>query len=284
MKIGKIEIAPVDGGLFSLDGGAMFGIIPKVLWSKFTPVDRENRIPLASTPLLVKTAKEIILVDTGLGDKYDERTRKIYDIHMPNPLIDSLARLGVMPEDVDTVICTHMHFDHVGGNTIIKDRQPVPAFPNARYIVQRGEWEAAAAPNERTRASYLPENILPLEKHGQLELVEGDTEIAPGVKCVVTGGHTKHHQVVMIESEGEAALYLADLVPTASHVNKPYIMGYDLYPLETLEKKKELLPRAEKGGWTVLFAHDVEVKAAKLKTEGRKYVIENITTAKEEKD
>lgn len=257
MKLGKFELYSLSDGFFRLDGGAMFGIIPRPLWEKENPPDDKNRILLSLRPLLVKTGKENILIDTGIGDKEDAGFRSIYDIHKKSTLIGSLLSLGLRPGDIDVVINTHLHFDHAGSNTVKNSGGKLsPTFPRARYIVQKGELEDALHPNERTKASYLPWNFEPLMEARQLETIDGEVELLSGITAMVTGGHTRSHQSVKIESEGKVAIYLGDFIPTLSHLKNPYIMGYDLYPLETLKKKKRFLPQACQQGWLLVFEHD----------------------------
>jgi len=257
MKLGKFEIYSLSDGFFRLDGGAMFGIIPRPLWEKENPPDEKNRILLGLRPLLIKTDKENILIDTGIGDKEDTKFRFIYGINKRLTLLGSLSSLGLQPEDIDIVINTHLHFDHAGGNTGKSSGGKLsPTFPRARYVVQKGELEDALHPNERTRASYLPWNFEPLMETRQLKTIEGEVDVAPGVRAMVTGGHTRCHQLVRIESEGEVAIFLGDFIPTLSHLKSPFIMGYDLYPLETLENKKRFLPQACRQEWLLVFEHD----------------------------
>ena len=262
MKLGAFEIYPISDGRFRLDGGAMFGVVPKVLWEKCCPADESNRISLSLTALLVRTKGKTILVDTGLGSKEDEKFRRMFAVERTPTILQSLKRLGLEPEDIDLVINTHLHFDHAGGNTIReRDGSLRPAFPKARYVIQRGEFEDAARANERTRASYREDNFAPVAYLNQWEFLHGDTELVPGVTAVVTAGHTRHHQSVKIESEGETAFFLGDLIPTVSHLPLPYIMGYDLFPIQTLETKRWVLSRALEERWLLLFEHDPAVQA-----------------------
>ncbi|CAG0927182.1 putative quorum-quenching lactonase YtnP [Planctomycetaceae bacterium] len=256
MKLGSIEIFAVSDGEFRLDGGAMFGVVPRAIWEKTNPPDEKNRVTLGLNPLLVRTAEANILVDTGIGGKGDERFNKLYCVDRTRTLNGSLSKAGLRPEDIDIVICTHLHFDHAGGNTVIEGGKAVPAFPNARYIVQRGEWEAATSPNERTRASYRPVDFVPLMDAGVLELIEGDGEVAKGVSVFRTSGHNRDIQLVAVSSEGSTAVYLGDIIPTTSHLRLPYIMGYDLFPLDTLKAKKEILTEAAASKWLLVLEHD----------------------------
>ena len=274
MKLGKFEIYSLLDGFFRLNGGAMFGIIPRPLWEKENPPDEKNRILLSLRPLLIKTGQENILIDTGIGDKEDAKFRSIYAIDKGSTLLGSLSSLGLQPEDIGVVINTHLHFDHAGGNTTRSQRGKLSAtFPRARYIVQQGEMEDALQPNERTSASYLPWNFKPLMETGQLETIEGEVEVVPGVTVMVTRGHTRFHQSVKIESEGEVALFLGDFVPTLSHLKNPFIMGYDLYPLETLKNKHKILPQACRRGWLLVFEHDPLVPWGYLTEKGGKFLL-----------
>ena len=261
--LGDLRIHALEGGTQRLDGGAMFGVVPKPLWERRIPADERNRIPLGLRCLLVETADELVLIETGLGNKDDDKFRGIYGVEnasvagRPDRLHDSLAAAGFRAEDVGVVINTHLHFDHAGGNTYRDEGGEVRlAFPNARYFVQRGEWEWAHRKNERTQASYLPDNFEPVMAAGRLELVEGDVEIVPGISVYRTPGHCPHHQSVLVRSGGETACFLADVLPTFAHLPLPWIMGYDVEPLVTLESKRELLRRATEERWLLVSNHD----------------------------
>lgn len=263
-----LRVRALDAGRLRLDGGAMFGVVPKPLWSRRIEPDSRNRIPLAMRCLLVETQGVRVLVDTGLGNKESSKFREIYGVEnegSPTRLEDALRAAGHEPEAVDVVVNTHLHFDHAGGNTLREpDGSVRPAFPNARYVVRRGEWDVAHLDNERLRASYLAANFDPVEEAGLLELVEEDAEVAPGVRLMLTPGHTPHHQSVRVDLGGEGTLcYLADLVPTAAHVPLPWIMGYDVEPLATLETKRGVLGRAAREGWLLVFEHDPRVACAR---------------------
>jgi glyoxylase-like metal-dependent hydrolase (beta-lactamase superfamily II) len=264
MQLGDIELRLLTDGTFRLDGGAMFGVIPRPLWEKKAPPDDCNRILLAMNILLIQAAGKRILVETGAGQKWDAKPRAIYAFEDSNRLMDQLAANGVSPESVDIVINTHLHFDHCGGNTKLVNGKPVPVFPNARYVVQRGELDHALLPTERDRASYIPENLTPIQESGQWELLVGDTEIVPGVEVIVVPGHTRHMQCVKITRGDQTVFFAADLLPTVAHLGYPWIMGFDLYPMTTLENKKKWLPLAAREAWTVVFGHDVKMPAAKL--------------------
>jgi len=275
MKIGQIEMFPVSDGRFRLDGGAMFGVVPKALWEKCCPADDANRIALSLTCLLIRAGGKHILVDTGLGGKADRRFQEMFSVDRNPTLSDSLKQHGLTAEDIHLVINTHLHFDHAGGNTIVGESGLRPAFPNARYIVQHGEYQDAVQANERTRASYRAENITPTGMANQWDFVDGDTEVLPGVSVMVTAGHTRHHQSIKIESEGQVAVFLGDVIPTVSHLPLPYIMGYDLYPVQTLETKRWLLQRAHDERWLLVFEHDPHVQMGYVHkdVEGKYYLM-----------
>lgn len=253
----------------------MFGVVPRVLWEQCCPADDLNRIPLSLTCLLIQAHGKNILVDTGLGPKNDEKFHRTFAVDRTPTLQDSLAQSDLVPKDLHLVINTHLHFDHAGGNTYrTTEGQVVPTFPKATYVVQRGEYEDAISANERTRASYRRENFNPIMHVNQWEFLEGDTELLPGVSVVVTPGHTPHHQSVKVESEGQVAFFLGDLIPTVSHLPLPYIMGYDLYPLQTLETKRWILDRAFEEEWLLIFQHDPQVQMGYVKkdTEGKYFL------------
>jgi glyoxylase-like metal-dependent hydrolase (beta-lactamase superfamily II) len=262
MKLGAFEIYPVSDGRFRLDGGAVFGVVPKVIWEKCCAADELNRIPLSLTCLLIRANGKNILVDTGLGSKEDDKFQRMFAVERTPTLLDSLKRLGVGREDIHMVINTHLHFDHAGGNTIKEEDGTIrPTFPKAQYFIQHGEFEDAARTNERTKASYRRDNFTPIAHVNQWEFLHGDTEVLPGITAIVTAGHTRCHQSVKVESEGKAAFFLGDLIPTVSHLPLPYIMGYDLSPIQTLETKRWVLDRAFEQQWLLCFEHDPFVHA-----------------------
>jgi glyoxylase-like metal-dependent hydrolase (beta-lactamase superfamily II) len=268
MKLGKFDIHAFSDGTFMLDGGQMFGVVPKVIWEKRIPADARNRIRMSLTCLIVQTGGQNILVETGIGDKFDAKRREIYGVDHSTDLLRELKKLRLEPENIDIVINTHLHFDHCGWNTRRQDGKLLPTFPRARYFVQRREWEHAQRPTERDRASYVEEFFAAAE--GQTELLNGDTEIVPGVRVEVVPGHTENLQCVRVESEGKTAFFISDLVPTCSHLPYPWIMSFDLFPLETLENKKRLLPELAAQGALVVFPHDPCVPWARLvETDGK---------------
>jgi glyoxylase-like metal-dependent hydrolase (beta-lactamase superfamily II) len=264
MKLGDLEFHVLTDGGFRLDGGAMFGVIPRPMWEKKIAPDNRNRIRLSMNCLLIRSAGQWILVETGAGEKWDAKRRDIFAIEGPPRLPDQLQARGVQPEDIALVINTHLHFDHCGWNTQLVGGKVVPTFPNARYVVQRGELEHAKRPTERDRASYIGDNFLPVEAAGQWWLLEGDREVAPGVELIRVPGHTRDMQCVRLSGGGKTAFFFADLVPTTAHLPYAWIMGFDLYPLTTLENKKKWIPEAAREGWLALFAHDQVVRAARL--------------------
>jgi glyoxylase-like metal-dependent hydrolase (beta-lactamase superfamily II) len=275
VKWGKLEFHVVSDGHARLDGGAMFGVIPKPLWEKKMPADSRNRITLGMNCLLIHSNGKCILVETGAGGKMSPKLRDIYGLDGPC-LVEGLRRYGVEPGDVDIVLDTHLHFDHCGGNTRVEQDKVVPTFPNARYVVQKGEFEHAMRPTERDRASYFPENYLPLAEGGQLWLVEGDTTIAPGVQVIVVPGHTAHMQCVKLTDAEKTAFFFADLIPTTAHLPLAWIMGYDLYPMTTLENKRKWIGEAVRGEWLALFGHDAAIPAGYLRERNGQWEVEPV--------
>ncbi len=285
-SLGALRCHLLDGGRQRLDGGAMFGVVPKPLWSRRIAPDERNRIPLGMRCLLVEHPDGLVLVDTALGDKEDPKFLEIYGVENagnpgPTRLEDALRAAGHRSEEVRWVINTHLHFDHAGGNTL---RDPATtesptragaaptvrlAFPNATYVVQRNELEFARHTNERTRASYLPANFEPVAAAGRWRLLDGDGEILPGISARLTPGHIPWHQSIVLRSGGETAVFLADVMPTAHHLPLAYIMGYDLEPLRTLESKRALLQEAAAEGWWFIFEHDVDTAMARVVLEGK---------------
>jgi len=273
MKLGKFEINILHDGHFRLDGGAMFGVVPKVIWDRLEPADDRNRILLSVNPLLIRTGEHTVLIDTGTGSKYSPKDLEIYQIELPRMLVPELHRLEVPVEQVDYVVNSHLHFDHIGGNTFRDETGLVrPTFPRARYVMQKAEYEDAISPSSRTHASYNPDDIVPMQESGQIFLIDGDVEIVPGIRSRVTGGHTRSHQIIQIESEGEAALFLADLIPTSSHIKPPYVMGYDLFPADTTRFKADLLREAAEKQYLLIFEHSPRMKVGRILMEGNSFV------------
>lgn len=273
IRVGDVVVHVLSDGRFALDGGAMFGVVPRALWEKSDAPDEKNRVTLGLNVALIETAGKRILVDTGLGDKWGEKERGLLRIDRSVSLFGCLAGLGLGPEDIDVVINTHLHFDHAGGNTRQQDGRVVPSFPRARYVVQLGEWEDATRTHERNRASYQEHDYVPLAEARLLDTVQGEVEVAPGVFVMPVGGHTAYHQMVVVESRGETLAIPTDLVPTASHLPLPFITGYDLFPLGTLEAKRRLLRRAFEEQWSLLFYHDPRVAVARIRKDKDRYVL-----------
>ena len=273
IRLGDIDIVTVSDGFFYLDGGAMFGVVPKTFWETKAPPDERNRIRMAMRCILLRGARTM-LIDAGCGDKMTARQADIYRFERDFNLSHALAAAGAAPESIDIVLATHLHFDHAGGFTErAADGGVRPRFPRAQYVVRRGEFEDAMNPNERTKGSYFFENYKPLADHNVLQLVDEDATIMPGVRVRRTGGHTMHHQMVVIESAGKTAVFAADLLPTAAHLPEVWIMGYDLFPLETLNFKRAFLREAIEREYLILFEHDPDIAAGYIREKnGKRYV------------
>jgi glyoxylase-like metal-dependent hydrolase (beta-lactamase superfamily II) len=290
-SVGRLRCHALEGGRQRLDGGAMFGVVPRTLWKTRIEPDERNRIPLAMRCLLVEHSDGVVLIDTGLGNKEDARFLDIYGVENEGlegatQLEDALASAGFLPRDVTWVINTHLHFDHAGGNTSMDPdlendprRHIRPAFPVARYLVQRGELEFARHTNERTRASYLPHNFEPIAAADRWQLLEGDREVLPGISVRLTPGHVPYHQAILIQDGGETAVFVGDLFPTTAHIPLPWIMGYDLEPLRTLESKRALLADATRGGWRLIFEHDPRVVSGVPIQVGKNVELQQVTPA-----
>ncbi|HYF39118.1 MAG TPA: MBL fold metallo-hydrolase [Gemmatimonadales bacterium] len=291
--VGRLRCHTLEGGRQRLDGGAMFGVVPRTLWRTRIEPDDRNRIPLAMRCLLVEHSDGLVLIDTALGNKEDAKFLDIYGVENQGlegatQLEDALASAGFLPRDVRWVINTHLHFDHAGGNTTMDPdlendprRHIRPTFPNATYVVQRGELEFARHTNERTRASYLPHNFEPVAAADRWKLVEGDSEILPGISVRLTPGHVPFHQAVLVQDGGETAAFVGDLFPTASHLPLPWIMGYDLEPLRTLESKRALLGDAVARGWRIVFEHDPGIISGVPVQEGKVVSLQSMAYAPE---
>jgi glyoxylase-like metal-dependent hydrolase (beta-lactamase superfamily II) len=277
--LGAWTIHALQAGGQKLDGGAMFGVVPKPLWERRIPADERNRIPLGMRCLLIEHDDGLVLIDCGAGNKENARFQDIYGIENAGAngrtaLEDALVQLGHTPEDIRLVIDSHLHFDHGGGNTYRNEGGEIlPTFPNARYVVQRGEFDYASHTNERTAASYFPHNFAPVAAAGLFDFAEGEGQVVPGIRVVPTPGHVPHHQGILLESKGEKAFYLADLVPTAAHLPLPWIMGYDVEPLVTLETKRRILKRAVDEEWLVIFEHDALNAWGRVVNDGKAYAL-----------
>jgi methylmalonyl-CoA epimerase len=264
-RVGALELVSLSDGFFRLDGGAMFGVVPRTLWARRLPPDDRNRITLGLRPLLV-IGTRTLLIDAGCGDKMNAKHADIYGLDRHYHLDHALAEAGVAADDVDLVLASHLHFDHAGGFTArTADGRVIPRFRNARYLVHRGEWRDATHPHERNRASYLQENFAPLAAAGVIDFLDDDAEVMPGVRLRRSGGHTAHHQVVTIASQGETAVFTADMFPTSVHVPDAWLMGYDLYPMDTLAFKKRFAQEAVAGEYLIFFEHDPLLAAGRLR-------------------
>jgi len=276
-NVGALTVHAIQAGGQKLDGGAMFGVVPKILWERRIPADERNRIQLGMRCLLIEHPSGLVLVDTGAGNKEDEKFKQVYGIENEGAdgrtaLEDGLREIGVRPDDIGIVINTHLHFDHAGGNTFRDEAGVIrPSFPRARYFVRRGEYDYATHPNERTSASYFERNFMPVVAEGKFEFVSREREIVKGIRVIPTPGHTPFHQSVLIESGGERMFFLADMCPTSAHLPLPWIMGYDVEPLVTLETKRRILRRAEDEGWVLVFEHDATVPWGRVKHDGKSY-------------
>lgn len=272
MQFGDYRLEIIPDTEFRLDGGAMFGVVPRVLWANVCPPDEHNRITMNMNCVFIDTGKDRVLIETGIGEKWTDKQATMYGITRERSLAQSLREIAkVEPEDITIVVNTHLHFDHAGGNTNLNaDGKAAPAFPNARYFVSRAELEHAETPSERDRASYLPDNWLPLINAGQLEAKEAEYEVVPGLRLETHAGHNRSMQCWRLDAGGQTVFGFADLVPMRAHVPLAWIMGYDLFPTETLEAKKKLLPQAAREGWGCLFYHDPEQPLSRLIEENGK--------------
>ena len=275
--LGDLELITLADGFFALDGGAMFGTVPRTLWERRLPPDDANRIPLSMRPLIVRNGRQTMIIDAGCGDKMDAKSAQIYKLDRRYHLDHALAEAGLVAEDIDIALASHLHFDHVGGFTAIgKGGAIVPRFPNATYVAHRAEWHDATHPHERNRASYLQENFVPLQDAGVLTLVDDGAEIMPGVRYRRSGGHTAHHQVVTIESGGQTAVFTADMYPTSVHVSDPWLMGFDLFPMDTLAFKRGFAREAIEREYLLFFEHDPSMAAGYLREKDGKRVVERV--------
>lgn len=283
LQIGEYQICPIPTGIFGLDGGSMFGTVPKVLWEKAIPADDKNRIPMEARALLLKGTKRNILIDTGngsdfvakYGDKLGSKFAEMYNIDDNGPsLLKSLKIHNINPDDITDVILTHLHFDHAGGAVKSKDGNLVPAFSNATYYIQKANLETAQNPNIREKASYFKSNFEPLQKANKLQIVPGNTEnLIPGISVLISNGHTLGHQMVRITDGKTTLLYCGDVVPTSAHVRLAWVMGYDLEPLKLIHEKENILGIAADGDWYLYFEHDPYCDAAQINRNGADFAV-----------
>jgi glyoxylase-like metal-dependent hydrolase (beta-lactamase superfamily II) len=256
ITLGDFELTAVRDGIYHLDGGGMFGVVPKSLWERKLPADARNLVPLGLNSVVVRTGSHTVLIETGVGNKLSEKMVKIYG--QPAQLLQELNAAGIAPEDVDVVINTHLHFDHCGWNTVRQGDKIAATFPKAKYYVQEGEWKHAHE-NQRDAVSYITDNYDPLVESGQMTLLSGDAEIVPGVSVRVYPGHTRNMQAVLVHSGGKIACYISDLIPTSAHLDLNWVMSYDLYPIETIESRKRFYSQAVPESWLTMFTHDASV-------------------------
>lgn len=257
ISLGDFELTAVSDGYYRADGGAFFGVIPKVMWERKTKADESNRITVSCNSTIVRTGKQTILIETGIGNKVSEKTKSFYCPE--EKLLENLHAAKIAPEEIDIVINSHLHFDHCGWNTVYKNGTAAATFPNARYYAPKGEWEHGKLQTERDRVSYISDNYDPLINSGQMQLIDGKAEIAPGISVEVWPGHTRNMWAVFIRSAGKTACYISDLIPTTWHLEVAWAMAYDLYPLEVLENRKRYYARAIPEQWLTIFTHDPEV-------------------------
>lgn len=265
MKIGKYELKIITSGYFGLDGGAMFGIVPKMLWQRTNPSDKANRINLSTRHLILESDNRKIIIDTGMGDKWDEKFKSIYAVDDNHSMDIALNQIGLKRENITDVILTHLHFDHTGGSTILTDGKLIPAFPNAKYYVQKENYEWGVNPSDRDRGSYIKDNFINLFAEGVLNFINGNEQFDDEIQLMQINGHTYAQQIVKISDSSNTVLFCADLIPTISHIPLQYIMGYDLQPLVTLKEKKEILKKAVEEDWKLFFGHDPEVAFCTVK-------------------
>ena len=272
MKVGKYTLYIIETSRFGLDGGAMFGIIPKTLWQKEVPADQYNRVQMVTRSLLLVSNERKIIIDTGNGDKWDNKARSIYNIDLVDLNLSlSLAKYGFIPADITDVFCTHLHFDHAGGNTTIEDGNIVPTFPNATYWIYKDNWDLANSPSEKDRGSYLAENWSVLAENGMIEYVTNREPFIPGIDIIVTNGHTTGMMHPLLKDENNTVFYAADIFPMAAHIPLAWVMAYDLNPVQTIKEKRSLLSRMVDENWTVFFEHDPLKQAGKVAMDGKQY-------------
>jgi glyoxylase-like metal-dependent hydrolase (beta-lactamase superfamily II) len=277
MDFGNFELTVLSDGKYWLDGGSMFGVVPKVMWERKFPPDEMNRLRMGLNSLLIRSDEHTVLVETGIGNKLSEKSKKIFGNE--EKLLASFGEAGVSPEDVDVVINTHLHFDHCGWNTMMKAGKVIPTFPRAKYYIQRGEWEHGQRQLERDRVSYISDNYNPLIESGQAELISGDREIVPGISVRLYPGHTMNMQSVIVKSQGRTACYISDLIPTTAHLDLTWVMAYDLFPLQSIESRKTFYAEAFPNQWLIVFTHDPVTPWAYIEDQGSgRYVARQVQT------
>jgi len=266
MDLGDFELSVFSDGTYPLDGGAFFGVVPKLMWSKRVVADEQNLVAAGLNSLLIRTGDHNVLVETGIGNKLSEKMLAIYG--QPAKLLDDLAAGGVSPDDIDVVINTHLHFDHCGWNTVRKKGEVVATFPRAKYYVQEGEWQHACERHIRDSISYLGDNYDPLIRNGQMQLLRGDAPIVPGVSVKVFPGHTEHMQAVIVTSGGKTAGYISDLIPTSAHIDLTWVMAFDLFPISTIDSRMRYYAQALPEKWLTVFTHDAAMPWTYIEKDG----------------
>ena len=273
-SLGDFELIAVSDGIYRLDGGGFFGVVPKVLWEKKARPDEKNRVPTGLNSVVVRTGKQTVLIETGIGNKLSDKMKEIYG--QPAQLLENLSAAGIAPEEIAIVINSHLHFDHCGWNTVRQGEKIAATFPKAKYYVQEGEWKHAHE-NQRDGVSYITENYDPLVESGQMTLLRGDAQIVPGISVRVYPGHTRAMQAIMVQSGGKTACYISDLIPTSAHLDLNWVMSYDLYPLETIESRKRYYAEAVPQKWLTMFTHDAKLPwAFVVKDEKGKMVVTTV--------
>ncbi|HVG69663.1 MAG TPA: methylmalonyl-CoA epimerase [Vicinamibacterales bacterium] len=273
IPFGEFQLTTLHDGPFRLDGGAMFGVVPRPLWEKKAPPDDRNRIQLAMRPLLIEASWGRLLVDCGVGEKMSAKDRDIYALDRSRTLEDALASVRQSSESIEIALASHLHWDHFGGATARMNGALTPRFPKAEYVIRAAEWEDATHPHERNRGSYLQDDFVPLREAGVVTFFDGDQVIRPGVRVVRTGGHTGQHQIIFIESSGRTAVFVADLIPTAAHLENAWVMSYDLFPMDTLAFKRQFIREAIDREYLIFFEHDPLIAAGYIREkDGRRYV------------
>jgi len=267
LQLGDFELTAISDGIYHLDGGTFFGVIPKSMWQKKVAADEQNMVRVGLNSVVVRTGDHTVLIETGIGNKLADRMVRIYG--QPAQLLDNLAAAGISPDDIDIVINTHLHFDHCGWNTVRQNDKVVPTFPRAKYYVQEGEWQYARRPSERDAISYIPDNYDPLISSGQMTLLKGDQEIVPGISVKVYPGHTRHMQAVILRGGSQTACYISDLIPTSWHLDLAWVMSFDLFPLETMESRKNYYAEAIPQKWLTMFTHDTKMPWAYVEKDER---------------
>lgn len=262
VKINGFELLLASDGTFKLDGGAMFGIVPKLVWERYFKPDERNKITLGTNVLVIRNENKVALVDLGIGNKFDKKLEDIYEIKRTKTLLQDLSEKGIERGDVTHIFITHGHLDHTGWTNTYNQNELEPTFPNAKYIMQEDTLKEIKEPNQKTKPNYNYLNFQNLDNH--IELLNGDEEIFPGVELVKSGGHTKGHQVIIVRVGNKTFTYFGDLIPTSAHIKPAYVMAYDLYPMDTFSKKKEILEKAYEEQWTLFFEHDPVTSTAQL--------------------